>query len=169
MRLPSLKSGSWNGRHLKVTRVTPEERAGIIRATTAKEAFRISESRGFKPGHEMEDWRQAESEIVRPLDCGFLVSDHRIELSTDAACFGEGEIEICVEPRHLTICGTERACTPGAASKSADSRSADRSIIRSLELPLEIEPSGVSARFKGRMIEIELPRAFAKKKAAAAS
>ncbi len=164
MRLPSWKSTSWNGRQLKIARVTPEERAAIIRAATAKEAFRISETRGFKPGHELEDWRRAESQVVRPLDCGFLVSDHRIELSTDAACFGEGEVEICVEPRHLTICGTERTCLPGAVSKFPD-----RPIIRTLELPIEIQPSQASAKFKGRTIEIDLPRAYAKHKAAAAS
>ncbi len=164
MSLPSFKSRSWNGRHLKITRITPEERARIVRAAIAKGAFQISESRGFEPGHELDDWRRAESEIVRPLNCGFLVSHHSIQLSTDAACFSEGEIEIYVEPRHLTICGTERTCMPGAVSKSPD-----RSIIRSLELPHEIEPSEVFARFKGRMIEIDLPRAYAKHKAAAAS
>jgi hypothetical protein len=42
-------------------------------------------------------------------------------------------------------------------------------IIRSLELPIEIEPSVVTAGFKGRTIEIQLPKAYAKQKAAAAS
>ena len=162
MTVPLFRPKSWNGRHLKVTRVTPEERARIVRAAIAKRAFQISESRGFEPGHELADWRRAESEILRPLNCGFLVLDHSIELSTDSACFGEGEIEICIEPRRLMICGTERACTPEAVSKVAG-----RSIIRSLELPIEIEPSEVCARFKGRMIEMDLPRAYAKQKAAA--
>ncbi len=164
MSLPLFKSRSWNGRHLKITRVTPEERAGIVQAAIAKRAFQISESRGSEPGHELEDWRRAESEIPRPLNCGFIVLDHSIEVSTDAACFGEGEIGIYVEPRHLTISGTERTCMPEAVSKSPD-----RSIIRSLDLPLEIEPSEASARFRGRMIEIDLPRVYAKHKAAAAS
>ena len=55
-----------------------------------------------------------------------------------------------------------------APPKSAGSKPADRLIIRSIELPLEIEPSEVSARFNGRVIEIELPYAHAKQKAAAA-
>lgn len=164
MSLPWFKSRPWNGRHLQVASVTQEEREGIVRAAIAKRAFQISESRGLKPGHELEDWRRAESETVRPLNCGYLVLDRGIDLTTDAACFGEGEIEICVEPRHLTIRGTESTCPPEAVSTPSK-----RSMIRSLELPIEIEPSEASARFKGRMIEIELPKAYAKKKAAAAS
>ena len=117
----------------------------------------------------MKDWRQAESEILRPLNCGCLVLDHSIELNTDAASFAEGEIEICVEPRHLTIFGMEWANTPEGVAVSAGSKSAGHSIIRSLELPLEIEPSEASARFKGRMIEIDLPKAYANQKVAAAS
>ncbi len=164
MNLSSFKPGSWNGRRLKVARVTPGERAAIVRAAIAKRAFQISETRGLEPGHELEDWRRAESETVRPLNCGFLVSDHNFELSTDAACFGEGIIEICVEPRRLTVCGVERTCTREAVPKPPD-----RLTIRSLELPAEIEPSEVSASFKGRMIQMDLPFARTKQKAATAS
>jgi HSP20 family molecular chaperone IbpA len=163
MSRPSFTLRSWNGRHLKITRVTPDERAGIVRDAIAKKVSQNRESLGFEPDRELKDWRQAESEIVRPLNCGFLVLDHSIELTTDAACFDEGEIEICVEPRHLMICGKARTGTPEIVSKSAEC-----SIIRSLELPIEIEPSVVTAGFKGRTIEIQLPKAYAKQKAAAA-
>jgi len=160
----SFTAKSWNGRHLKIRRVTPEERATIIRDAVAKEVLQNRESRGCEPGHELKDWRQAESEILRPLNCGFLVLDNSVELSTDGANFGEGEIEICVEPWHLMICGMERTGTQEAISNSAG-----RSIIRSLELPIEIEPAEVSAGFKGRMIVIDLPTACAKHLSAAAN
>jgi HSP20 family molecular chaperone IbpA len=158
---------SWNGRHLEIRQITTEERATIIRDAVAKEVAQNRESRGYESGHELKDWRQAESEILHPLNCGFLVSDHSVELSMDAAGFGKGEIEICVEPRHLTICGMQCAGAPEEAPESAGSKSASHLIIRTLELPLEIAPSQVSAIFKGRMIEIGLPKAYAEQKAAA--
>ncbi len=156
----------WNGRRLEIRQVTPEERATIIRDAVAKEVAQNCESCGCESGHELKDWRQAESEILHPLNCGFLVSDYSIKLSVDAAGFGEGEIEICVEPRHLTICGMECAGAPGTLSKSAGLKSASHSTIRTLELPLEIDPSQVSGEFKGRMLEIDLPKAYAGQKAA---
>jgi HSP20 family molecular chaperone IbpA len=164
MSLPSLAAKSWNGRNLEIRRITTEERATIVRDAIAIRVFQNSESRGSEPGHELKDWREAESEILRPLNCGLLVLDNKVEICVDAACFGEGEIQICVEPRHLMICGKDRAKAPEIAS-----RSAHRAVIRTLELPLEIDPSFVTAGFRGRTIEIDLPKACAKNKAVAAS
>jgi len=43
--------------------VDPERRAGLI----AEAAFFRAEKRGFSPGHEMEDWLAAESEVDAKL------------------------------------------------------------------------------------------------------
>jgi hypothetical protein len=43
--------------------VEPEHRAGLI----AEAAFFRAEKRGFSPGHEMEDWLAAESEVDAQL------------------------------------------------------------------------------------------------------
>jgi hypothetical protein len=164
MSLPPITVKSWNGRHLKIRRVTPVERAGIVQDTIAKRVLQNGESRGFEAGHELKDWRLAESEILHPLNCGFLVLDNSVELCLDAASFGEGEIQICVEPRNLMICGKDHSYSPDIASKSAN-----ESVIRTLELPLEIDPSAVTGGFRGRTIEIDLPKACAKNEIAAAS
>ena len=164
MSLPRFAAKSWNGRNLKIRRVAPEERAGIVQDAIAKRVLQNVESLGFEPGHELKDWRQAESEILHPLNCGFLVLDNRVELSLDAASFGEGEIQICVGPRNLMICGKDHANSPDTAPKSAD-----RSVIRTLELPLEIDPSSVTAGFRGRTMEIDLPKACVRNESAVAS
>jgi len=43
-----------------------EERERMI----AVEAYYHAERRGFAPGHELEDWCEAEAAIDRQLDCG---------------------------------------------------------------------------------------------------
>ena len=82
-----------------IRRVTPEEELESFQMRSQKKFRRTSKSLGFEPGHELKDWREAESEILHPLNCGFLVLDNRVEVNTDAASFGEGEIQICVEPQ----------------------------------------------------------------------
>ncbi len=164
MSLHTLVSKTWNGRRLVIKQVTPEERAAMIRDAIAKRAFQDREILGSRPGHELKEWRQAESEILAPLNCGFMVVDHGIELSADAVSFGEGEIEICVEPRHLTIRGKDGRPVPEAVADPAD-----RSIVRTIELPIEIDPSEATAWFRGRMIQMELPKPCAIPKLAAAS
>jgi len=47
-----------------VYRVEPEEREAMI----AEAAYYRAEARGFEPGHELEDWLAAESEIDRLLE-----------------------------------------------------------------------------------------------------
>src|ERR1700674_2280080 len=95
----------WNGRKLKISAVNPSEQAQRIRDVVACRAYQIYQSRGSRPGQELQDWRRAESEVVKPLCCGFLTQDAKISLNTDASFFQPGEIEICIEPRHLAVCG----------------------------------------------------------------
>lgn len=159
MATPSFSAPSWNGRHLKVASVTPEERNRIVREKIAIRAFQLSEAHGFEPGHGLEDWRKAEAEILGPLNCGCLVLDRSLKLSADAACFGEGTIEVYVEPRRLTICGKARECAADPGSVPAGTKPSSVSVIRKVDLPFEIDPSEVSATFKGRMIQMELPKA----------
>ncbi|MGH9681937.1 MAG: Hsp20/alpha crystallin family protein, partial [Candidatus Acidiferrales bacterium] len=72
-------------------------------------------------------------------------------VNTDAACFEKGEIEICAGPRRLVICGLQRTCKPGQLAEK------DGWIFRFLDLPTDVIPSLVAARFKGRHLEIDLP------------
>lgn len=164
MRRETSTERSWNGRKLTIAVVSPDEQSKRIRDAIALRAFQTCESRGCGPGHQGEDWRRAESEILAPLNCGHLVLDDRIWLSTDAACFEKGDVEICVEPRRLTICGTTRGCKPPQTAENGGSGSHKDFIFRTLELPVEIEPSQVTARFRGRFLEVDLPRAQAVQK-----
>ncbi len=164
MRSPSSTERSSSGRRLKIASVTPSQQRKRIHDAIAQRAFHISESRRCEPEHQLEDWQRAESEILRPLNCGFLMLDDKIGLSTDATCFEEGEIEIYVEPRRLTICGKERVCKPGATPEKGVSRLKSNLVFHFLDLPLEIKPSQVTARFKGRTLEIDLPKASAIRK-----
>ena len=106
---------------------------------------------------------------MRPLNCGFLISDDKIELNTDAACFADGEIAVCVEPRRLTICGKDGFCKSRETLEEGNSKLNDYLVFRSLDLPVEVEPSQATAKFKGRTIEIDLPKACAIQKVHAES
>jgi hypothetical protein len=156
---PVVSAQSWNGRHLKIAAVTPEERKLIIGQKVAARAYELTELRDFKPGNKDEDWRLAELEVVGPLNCGYLLFDRGLELRADAACFGEGTIEIYAEPRRLTLIGRSRNCEGGAATGMQSGKASPSQTVRSIELPFEIDPSQASAKFQGRMIVAYLPRA----------
>ena len=146
----------WKGRAVKTVAVDPAEHAKRMHDGVARRAFQICEMRGFAPGHEMEDWRRAECETLRPLGCGLLTLEDKVSVDTDAAVFAEGLIEICVEPRRLTICGEVCACKERAISEP--NTAPGNLIFRILDLPVAVDPSQARAGFNGRILQIHLPR-----------
>lgn len=144
-------------RHVRIVVVDGPERAKRIRDAIACRAHQLYEIRGCAPGHELEDWRQAEHEVVSPLCCGFISLEDRISLSTDASAFEVGTIEIYVEPRHLTLCG-KAPFRKEDLGKECGSKPYENVVFRVFDLPVEIEPSQVTARMNEPFLEINLPK-----------
>jgi hypothetical protein len=84
----------WKGRKLTISALNASDQARRMHEAVALRAYQIYESRGRVPGQELEDWRCAESEIVKPLSYGSLSLDNKLSLDTDASLFQEGELEI---------------------------------------------------------------------------
>lgn len=158
MRSESTQKRPRIGRDAKVTPLNSNEQATRIREAVSRRAYEIFERRGGTPLHDSDDWRQAESELVRPCCCGHMTLDGNLWLSTDPSCFEEGTIEIWVAPRRMTLCGNPRI---GSKSSELREQNAD-TIYRVINLPLEIDPEGVTTRFSGPSLEILMRKAQAK-------
>jgi hypothetical protein len=159
MRQQTLSSQSWNGRTLKIMPMIPDDCTRRITDIVARRAFQISEGRGFAPGHEDEDWQRAESEIASPLCGGWTVASDRIVVTTTASRFKEGALEICVEPRRVAIFARQQTSTEQSVPAEDRDNPQEQQIVRILDLPVDVEPSGVTARFHHCMLEISLPKA----------
>lgn len=159
MREQTRTNQSWNGRTLKMLPSRSAECTKRIADIVARRAFQISEARGFAPGHEMEDWQRAESELVSPICGGWTVANDRIVVTATASLFKQGAIEICVEPRRLVIFGKQRNSTGHDTPAEDRYDTKELEIVRILGLPVEIDPSGATARFDHCMLEMSLPKA----------
>src|SRR5262245_64463736 len=98
-----------NGKRVKLTIIDGNEQRRRMQEAVGHRAYAIFESRGCGPCHELQDWSQAESELVRPLNCGRTTVGDRLWIGTDARIFEQGTIEIWVAPRKITICGDPRS------------------------------------------------------------
>jgi len=148
----TLKANVWKGRSIRILAAVPSEQTGRVHEAIACQAYRLFESHGLTAGHEAEDWRQAESQIVQPLDCGLITQNDKVSVCTDIAAFGEGNVEVRVEPRRLSLCGRSCPLEKGRTTPQPDTS------YRLLDLPVEVDPSHVHARFNGRILEIDLYR-----------
>ena len=149
-------------RSVKVVTANPNEISTIIHQAISRRAYQIFESRGREPGHDLDDWRQAESEVLRPLCCGSLDLHDRITLTVDASCFEKGEVEIHVEPHFLAISGKACPCKATNLSDTTPQGLRGQMIFLARNLPVDIIPTGVKAWFKGPILEVSLPKARAR-------
>jgi hypothetical protein len=146
------------GEKVKVTPLIAGEQGRRIQEAMARRAYEIFERRGGAGWHELEDWCQAESELLRPCSCGEMTLNGSLWLGTDASMFEEGTVEIWVAPRRITICGKPRT----EKEREANGERRAEMLYHVVNLPIEVEPSGVTTRFRGRSLEIVLQKAQAK-------
>jgi hypothetical protein len=145
---------------LKVIASAPEALEKKMHDSVAWRAFHLYEAHGGGSGHEVEDWRQAESEVVRPMDCGLIVQDDRVCLTTDVSCFGPGTLEIWVEAHRITLCGTSTSPKLHRAAGPASANGPRDWIFRTHELSAEVVPAEVTVRFNGPAMHVYLRRAL---------
>ena len=125
----------------------------------ARRAFELFESHGGSPGHEMEDWSRAESELLHAVPLNVTESDSEYTVRAEVPGFGSKEIEISIEPRCLAISG-KRVTKEGEQTwKMTRSEWGPDRIFRTLDLPSEVDVSKVSTTLKDGILIVDLPKA----------
>jgi Protein of unknown function (DUF2934) len=149
-------------RHVRVMPPAADALNKRMHDAVAWRAFHLYEARGCASGHEAEDWREAEADVVRPLECGTIVEEDTVCVTTDASCFGPGSLEVWVEPHRITLCGP---CAAQKLERPAEAaiRIGQRNwIFRTHELTAELDPAEVIVKFNGPAMHIYISRAHRK-------
>ena len=151
-----------SGPVLNISVVPANDQTARVQGAIARRAF--LSSRPYFPGHELQDWLQAESELVSPLCYGLMTNDEEMLVGTSVAEFKKGTIEIWVSPRLITISGESVGRNEGKQSATAQRA---RLIFRIFRLPVEAEPVAVTAELNGSSLELHLPKMHRELKVAA--
>ena len=135
---------AWN-----VVPIGTDLRNEMLDSALRDRAFRIQESRLQRQRQKPTPKQAASVETMRHLDCGMLLSEEEIELTTSVDCFREGDVAFCAEPRRLTLWGQRSG---GLGSDPHDL------IFRFVNLPFEIEPENVRIKRNGQVLTIKMNR-----------
>lgn len=131
----------------KVTVVDAAQCAQRLSAAIARRAEEISRRREGIAGGTTEDWRLAESEVVRPFCGGILESKEGFIVSLCRSDFAPEEIEVCAEPRRLIV----------VEKKGTSAETGERpAVFRILALRRECDPSSLAIRRRGSIFDLEL-------------
>jgi len=125
----------------------------------ARRAFDIFESRGRSPGHELEDWVRAESELLRPVPLNVAESDGEYIVRAEVPGFGDKDIEVIVEPLYLAISGKRETKKDEQNGKIIRCESRGDRIFRVLDLPPSVDTSKVSTTLRDGILMVDLPKA----------
>ncbi len=126
-------------------------RCAEIRDAVARRAYEIYERRGRADGHHDEDWRQAESELLYPLAVTVADGGECLTVAAAVPGFDACDVEVCVEPRRVTIAGRRRAEAAGPEHRTR--------MFRAVELPEDVVICDVMAAVTDGVVEVMLRKA----------
>lgn len=125
----------------------------------AGRAYRIFINRGSGPGAAMDDWLQAESELLTPLPVEVIQSRDTIRLRAKAPGFTVKDIRIAVEPLRCVIAGRMKSDQQQSNVDRRSSKATERRICRIVQLPEEVRPDAAVFDVRSGVIELTLLRA----------
>jgi HSP20 family protein len=135
------------------------EKFDQVYASIAKRAFEIFNNKGQWFGNELSDWLQAESEILHPIHLEIAETEDALNVRAEVPGFTAKELNIQVEGNRLTIAGKHESKEETTKGKTIYSERCAKEILRSVELPMEVDPTKVNAQLMNGILSIELPKA----------
>ncbi len=124
----------------------------------AQRAYEIFDGNGRAFGRDLDNWFQAERELLHPVALNITETDEAFMVKAEVPGFTEKEIEVAVEPGRLTITGQRESSKGKKKAKTVYAESCSDQILRIVDLPLEIEADKVTASLKNGMLELNLPK-----------
>jgi len=131
-----------------------------VQLAIARRAFELFEKRGGELGHDWEDWFQAESELLRPVSIVSFESHDQLSLRAYVLGFGEGELQVSIEPKRIALFGRrEAAVNQNGHQKIEYIDSYPDQVLRLIDLPTEVDPERAVVELHAGMLKFELPKA----------
>ncbi len=124
----------------------------------ARRAFEIFDSRGRTFGRDLDDWLQAESEVPHPVHLEVEDTEGALTVRAEVPGFESNDLTINVEPRRLTISGKRQIDKEQKKAKTIYHEQCSDEILRSVELPGEVDASQTTATLKNGILELHMPK-----------
>jgi HSP20 family molecular chaperone IbpA len=134
------------------------ERFDQVYDSIAKRAFEIFNNNGRWSGNEVSDWLQAESEILHPIHLEITETEDALNVRAEVPGFTARELNIQVDGNRLTIAGKHESKEETIKGKTIYSERCAKEILRSVELPMAVDPTKVNAQLMNGILSIELPK-----------
>jgi HSP20 family molecular chaperone IbpA len=121
-------------------------------------AYEIFNSNGRIFGRDLDNWLQAERELLHPVALNITETDEAFTVKAEVPGFTEREIEVAVEQGRLTITGQRESSKEEKKGKTVCAESRADQILRIVDLPCDVEAGKVTATLKNGELELTVPK-----------
>jgi HSP20 family protein len=124
----------------------------------ARRAFEIFLSNGNGFGHDLENWFQAESELLHPVHVQMTEDGGAVNVSAEVPGFEAQDLEIKLEPSRVTISGKRETKEERKKGKTIYHEHCANEILRIIDLPAEVDALKAEAKLKNGILEVHVPK-----------
>lgn len=126
--------------------------------SVGRRAFDIFERKGRAFGHALSDWLEAEAELLHPVRLELSESDESYRIRAEVPGFSTRDLDVRIEPQRVTITGNREAAEEKQL-KTIYSEWPSNRILRTIDLPAEVNVENAKATLKDGILEVELLKA----------
>src|SRR5437660_509057 len=124
----------------------------------ARRAFELFENDGRILGRDLDHWFRAEAELLHPAHVQVRESDDAIIVDAEVPGFSANELKLSLEPRRLTISGKRQLSSEEKKGNVWYSERCSNELLRSVELPVEVNASRGTAIMHNGILELTVPK-----------
>ena len=125
----------------------------------ARRAFEIFERNGRIFGRDLDDWLQAESELLQPVRIEMAESPKDLIVRAEVPGFTAKDLEVCLEPHRLTITGKRETKEEHRDDKTSHTEHFWENVLRVVDLPLAVDAEKATGTIQDGVLEIKMPKA----------
>ena len=135
-----------------------------LRDSVARRAFEIFESKGRTFGRDLENWLEAESELLHPVHVDVAESNEGLTVRAEVPGFKAEQLVVGVEARRLTIAGKRETHAERKDEKTIYKEPCSDQVLRVVELPAEVVAGRVAATLRDGVLELKMLKVAPAKK-----
>ena len=124
----------------------------------SRRAFELFEGDGRIVGRDLDHWFKAESEVLHPAHVRIRESEDAITIDAEVPGFSANELQLSLEHRRLTISGKKQSSSEQKKGNVLYSELCSSELLRSVELPVEVNASRATATLNNGILELTAPK-----------
>ncbi len=125
----------------------------------ARRAFELFQKRGYRFGHELEDWFKAERELLRKVPIEIKELDKDLHIRAQVPGFTADTLKVSIEPTRITIKGEIEEKSEKKDKDAIYSEWKSNKIFRAFDLPRRVEADKAKATIQDGVLMLTIPKA----------